>query len=80
MRYITVRVVESSGRPRSNARIGVWIYQTLANGMKEYVYTNSEGEAHISLDIDEYAEISISVDGDEKVRRGKVKAEYHIVV
>ncbi len=80
MKYTTVRVINSSGSPRSNARVAVYVHQFAAEGMKDAEYTNSDGEVSISLDIDEYAEISIYVDGSEKVKRSKVRAEYHVVV
>lgn len=80
MRYMTVRVVDASGKPRSNTRVGIYIHQALASGMADTVYTDSNGEADFTLDVDEYAEIGVYVDGNEKIRREKIKATYHVVV
>ncbi|HZT43349.1 MAG TPA: hypothetical protein VFA07_14365 [Chthonomonadaceae bacterium] len=50
MRYITVRVVDSGGKPRSNARVSVYVHQFATEGMKDAVYTNSDSEANFQLD------------------------------
>ena len=80
MASIMVRVVGSDGRPRSSERVSVYVYQFGASGMKEAVYTDSDGEADFDLDIDTHGEISIYVNGNEKVGRGSVKSEYRITI
>jgi len=79
MRYVTVRVVDSGGRPRSGVRVALYVYQFAASGMKDPQWTDSNGEADFTLDIDEGAEISVYVDGQERVGRGRVRAEYKVV-
>ena len=66
------------GKPCPNKRVGVFVYQFAASGMKDSVYTDANGEACINLDTDDFAEISIYIDGDEKVKRGNIRGEYHI--
>ena len=80
MKYVTVRVIDSSGRPQSDVRVSLFVYQTLASGMKTPQYTNSKGEANFDLDIDQFAEISVYVKGEERIPRGSVEAEYRIIV
>ena len=80
MKYVTVRVVNSSGSPVSNAKVSVYVHQFLAEGMKNPEYTNSDGEAEITLDIDDGAQISIYVNGSERVGRGNVRATYTIPI
>lgn len=48
--------------------------------MKGPEYTNSDGEANFSLDIDDGAEITVYVNGNAKVGRGSVRSEYKITV
>ena len=79
MRYVTVRVVDSGGRPQPNTRVSVYVHQFLAEGMKGPEYTNSDGCVEFALDIDTFAEISIYVNGNETVKRGSVRAEYKII-
>ena len=78
MRSIQVRVFNSDGRPVSGARVGCWVYQTGASGSLPYQYTNTDGEVEINTDADEYAELAISIDGVEKVSRGKIRGSYRI--
>ncbi|MBC7529383.1 MAG: hypothetical protein H7308_17780 [Chthonomonadaceae bacterium] len=80
MKYVTVRVIDSNGRPQSDVRVSLLVYQTLASGMKTPQYTSSNGEANFDLDIDQFAEISVYVKGEERISRGSVKAEYRIIV
>lgn len=78
-RYISVRVVDSSGKPVYYAKVTLWIYQFMASGSKEK-YTDHEGLAEFDEDLDSGAEVSISVNGSEKVKRSSIKAEYKVVV
>ncbi|MCA1597188.1 MAG: hypothetical protein LC772_12310 [Chloroflexi bacterium] len=79
MRYITVRTAKN-GAPLGGARVAVYVHQFLAQGMKDAEYTNGQGEARIGLDVDTHAEISIYVDGSERVPRGSIESEYVINV
>ena len=78
MRSIEVRVVNSDGRPAQGEKVSVWVYQFAASGAVEPKYTNSDGVAEFDLDIDDSAEISISVDGYEKIGRGSVRGSYRV--
>ena len=80
MKYVTVRVVGSGGNPQSNAKVSLYISQTFASGMKGPEYTNSDGEVDFDLDIDEGAQVSVYVNGQERVSLGSVKAEYRVIV
>lgn len=77
MRNVQVRVYNSDGKPAYYARVTVNVYQFMAGGQKE-VYTDSDGRAEFDLDVDEGAEISIGVNGYEKVSRGKIRGEYRV--
>ncbi len=77
MKNVLVRVYDGGGKPAHNARVSLWVYQFAASGSKEK-YTNSDGEAEFDLDIDEGAEISISVNSSEKISRGSVKGSYRV--
>ncbi len=78
MQNVLVRVYSSSGRPVSGARVNVYVYQFLAYGYVPEQYTDSDGEAEFDLDVDNGAEISISVDGSERVGRGRIRGSYRI--
>lgn len=78
-RYITIRVVNSSGKPEYYARVNLYIYQFAASGSHEK-YTNHDGVAEFDLDIDEGAEVSVSVNGNEKVRRGSIRTPYTVTI
>jgi len=78
-RYITVRVVNSSGKPEYYARVTLWVYQFAAGGSYEK-HTNSDGVVEFDVDIDEGAEVSISVNGSEKVRRGSIRTPYTVTI
>ncbi len=78
MKYVTVRVVDGSGRPQSNAKVAFWV-GGIAGGFLPPQYTNSDGEADFKLN-DSYSEISVSVNDKERVPRGSVRAEYKIVI
>ncbi len=75
MRYVKVRVVNSDGRTVHYAKVVVWVYQTLASGAVEK-YTDSEGLAQFEMDIDDCAEIEISVNGERRVQKGPVLSEF----
>ncbi len=77
MRYVSVRVVGSDGRPVRDARVGIEVHQFLAGGVKTE-YTDSEGLAEFQLDVDEGAEITIYVNGNQKMQRGSIRSEYKI--
>ncbi len=79
MRNVLVRVYDSSGKPAYYARVTVNVYQFMAGGQKE-AFTDSDGRAELDLDVDEGAEISIGVNGSEKVSRGKIRGEYRISI
>ena len=79
MRYVSVRAVDSSGRPQSNVRIVIEVHQFAGGGVRTE-YTNSDGLAEFQLDVDQFAEITVYANGNEKVRRGSIKAEYKVVV
>ena len=75
MRNVLVRVFDSGGRPVSNARIGIGTFG-INSGVLPNEYTNSSGEAE--FDVDEYGDINIYVNGNEKVRRGPIQGSYRI--
>ena len=77
MRNVLVRVFKSDGRPAERERVSVWVYQFAAGGVKEQ-QTNSNGEAEFNLDIDDGAEISVSVNSQEYFSRGSVKGSYRV--
>ena len=79
MRYVTVRVVNSNGSPSHGSRAALEIHQFAAGGMKT-AHTNSEGLAEFELDVDQFAEISVYVDGHEKVKRGSIRSSYTVTV
>ncbi len=80
MKYTTITVVDSGGRPQSNARVSLEIHQFAAGGMKGPEYTGSDGKADFALDIDDGAEITVYVNGKEEVRRDKVRSQYQITI
>ncbi len=69
-RYISVRVVDSSGKPAYYAKVVLYVSQTLASGPLPEKYTNSEGLAEFETDLDAFAQVSVSVNGYERVRSG----------
>lgn len=76
MKHVKVTVVDSGGSPKSDIKVSIYVHQFAAQGMTEPQYTDRDGEANFKLNIDEYAEISVYVKGDEAIKRGSVKAEY----
>ena len=80
MRYVSVRVVNSEGRPVHSARVAIEVHAFLAGGVLSPQYTNSEGLAEFQLDTDSGAEITIYVNGNEKIRRGSIRSEYKVTI
>ncbi len=80
MKYISVRVVDSSGRPKKNVRVIISANQFLAAGGFPPVYTNSDGLARFDLNIDDSAKIEISVGYKQVVGLSKPKSEYFITI
>lgn len=80
MKYVTVRVVDSGGRPQSDVKVSIYVHQMLAEGMKGPEYTDASGLTDFDLDIDEHAQISIYVNGNERVPRGSVRADYRVTI
>jgi hypothetical protein len=79
MRYVSVRIVDSSGRPQRDIRVGIGVSQFAASGV-ETGYTNGDGMAQFQLNVDEFAQINVYVNGQEKVRTGTIKSEYVITI
>ena len=80
MRYVSVRVVNSSGQPSHGTRVALDVHQAFASGMKAE-YTNSEGGlAEFTLDVDDGAEITVYAEGNEKVKRGSIRSSYTVTV
>ncbi len=79
MRYVSIRVVDSGGRPKRDVRVALEIHQFLAGGVKAQ-NTDSNGLANFSLDVDDGAEVTVMVNGEVRLQRGAIKAEYLIVL
>ncbi len=77
MRSIQVYVF-SGGSVAQGAKVTVWVYQFGASGPLEPVYTNNDGVATVRFELDTDGEISISVNDNEKIKRGGVKDTYRI--
>lgn len=71
-RYVTLRVVDSGGRPKKGAKVGCYIHRFMASGFKPNQYTDSEGEVEFTLDDD--SRITLYVDGRE-IKPGERKPE-----
>ncbi|MCW3098382.1 MAG: hypothetical protein JWL77_4000 [Chthonomonadaceae bacterium] len=78
MRYVTVRVVDASGRPQANATVRLWV-GGITDGFLPPEYTNSTGEAEFKFD-EGYSKVAVSVNGRERIPSGSVKAEYKVVL
>ncbi len=78
-RDISIRVTDSAGRGAGRVRVTVWIYQFAAGGSLDF-WTDGDGWVHFSRDFDLGAELSISVDGSERVRRGPIRETYGITL
>lgn len=79
-RYISVRVVDTSGKPANYAKVVLYVSQTLASGPLPEKYTNSEGLAEFEPDLDASAQISVSINGQERVRSCPIQAEYKVAL
>jgi hypothetical protein len=75
MPNILVTVISSSGNPVSGARVSFGTYG-INYGVLPDKYTNGSGEAE--FDIDDYGDICVYVDGQEKVGRGPIRGSYRI--
>jgi hypothetical protein len=78
-RHIEVNVYDSGGKPAPNANVTLWIYQFGASGHKD-ARTGSNGKAVFDVDMDNGAEISISVNSKPIVERGKPKPPYSVYI
>lgn len=58
MKYVSVRVTDTSGNASINARVGIEVHQFAAGGV-ETEYTNGDGIANFNLNVDDYAEITV---------------------
>jgi len=79
-RYISVRVVDSGGKPAYYAKVVLYASQALASGPLPEKYTNSDGVAEFEPDLDTSAQVSVSVNGYERVRSGPIQAQYKVVL
>ena len=79
MRYVSIRVVDSGGRPKRDIRVALEIHQFLAGGVKGE-NTDSNGLAQFSLDVDDGAEVTVMVNGGVKFPRAPIKAQYLITI
>lgn len=79
-RYISVRVVDAGGKPANYAKVVLYVSQTLASGPLPEKYTNSEGLAEFEADLDAFAQVSVSVNGQERVRSGPIQADYKVTL
>ena len=61
----------------SGARVALEVHQFLAGGVKTET-ANSEGTAYFHLDVDAGAEVTVYVDGKERVRRGSIQDVYYV--
>lgn len=80
MIYTMVRIVDSGGRPQSGIKVSIFVSQFLASGFRPEQYTNTDGEAEFSLDIDNGAELTIYANGQEKISKGPVRADYRVII
>jgi hypothetical protein len=80
MKHITVKAAYSDGNAASGVRVALEVHQFIAGGMTGAEYTDRNGEAHFSLDIDSGAEISVYANGDLKAGRGSAKSVYYVTV
>jgi hypothetical protein len=74
-RYMTIRVVDGAGRPKSGARVGVYIHRFLSSGFKPDQHTDNDGQVEFSFDDD--SPITLYVDGRE-IRPGKRQPEAYL--
>lgn len=79
-RYVTVRVVDSGGKPVYNAKVSLEVsgQMAMAAGFLPSKQSNREGIAEFEVDIDQSAKVAVYVNGSEKVSRGPVRGEYKV--
>lgn len=75
MRNVLVRIFDSGGRAVSGARVSLGTYG-INSGVLPEKYTDSSGQAEFN--VDEYGEICVYVNGQEKVGRGPIRGQYRI--
>jgi len=81
-RYVTVRVVDSGGRPVQHAKVVLWASGQflVAPGPLPEKYTDSSGIAELAVELDDSAKISVSVNGSEKIGAGSIRSEYKVTI
>lgn len=78
-RYVTVRVVDSGGKPKHYAKVVLSVSgQFLAFGNIPMKETNREGIAEFEIDLDQNAKIAVVVNGSQKVSSGPIRSEYKV--
>lgn len=77
MRNVLVRVYDVGGRPVSGVRIAFGTYG-INYGVLPEKRTDSSGQAE--FDVDEYGEICVYVNGQEKIGRGPIQGQYRIEI
>jgi hypothetical protein len=79
-RYVTVRVVNSSGSPVRDVRVNLYPYQFGVPTDHSKSIPTVTVWAEFELDLDQFAEISISVNGTEMSPRGSIRASFKLTV
>lgn len=80
-RYITVRVVDSGGKPAYYAKVSLSVSGQMGVAPGSSLpskQTDREGIAEFEVDLDQSAKIAIYVNGSEKVRSGPIRGEYKV--
>lgn len=63
-RYMTVLVIDRSGRPKKGAKVGVYVHRFMTSGfVSPTQYTDSDGKARYELSDD--SNVTLYVDGTE---------------
>ena len=75
MRNVLVHVYDLGGRPVSGARIAFGTFG-INSGVLPAKYTDSSG--HAEFDLDEYGDVNVYVNGQEKIGRGAMQGQYRI--
>ena len=78
MRHITIRVVDTCGRPQVSTKVALWA-EGASSGFLPAGYTNARGSVVLRLG-DGYTSISVLVNGVERISHGLIRAEYKIVI
>jgi|GEM_PF-2466125 hypothetical protein len=78
MRYINVRVLDRSGKPVSQARISIGKFGIDQGVFGDQKYTDSDGLAQFALDLGDYDDICVYVNGEDRTGRTRPKAEFFI--